>query len=277
VNKKIILIAAILFLVVGAGFVRNSITSATRPPQAMTEPGTLDWYAEQAQASGANAFNFRAARVEFDEPETWDDVLANYTVITAQLVSSKSYPAALNRDIQTWYKFRITETLSQKPIISCDGCPPYPTAPPDMLPLQANEMLVAKAGGSLTYNGVLLTAQNPEFPDFLPSETYMFVMQLDTASQVGVLSVGPSGAYSVDANSIMHPTNPILNVYEADLSSRYGMSLTQMRAVLNPPPPSSCDPVQEQNCLDADGTWDPTTCHCTPYFDPCARKPWLCE
>jgi len=146
-----------------------------------------------------------------------------------------------------------------------------------MLPLQANEMLVAKAGGSLTYNGVLLTAQNPEFPDFLPSETYMFVMQLDTASQVGVLSVGPSGAYSVDATSIMHPTNPILNVYEADLSSRYGMSLTQMRAVLNPPPPSSCDPVQEQNCLDADGTWDPTTCHCTPYFDPCARKPWLCE
>src|SRR6266404_2701036 len=101
------------------GLIKNSITKATQPPQAVAEVGTLDWYAEQAQANGANAFNFRAARVEFDEPETWDDVLANYTVMTAQLESSKSYPGALNRDIETWYKFRITETLSQKPVIAC--------------------------------------------------------------------------------------------------------------------------------------------------------------
>ncbi|HEX3145374.1 MAG TPA: hypothetical protein VHQ64_15485 [Pyrinomonadaceae bacterium] len=276
-NKKFILLASILSLVLGIGLIKNSITRATRVPQAPTEANTLAWYAEQAQAAGANAYNFGSARVEYDEPETWDDVLANYTVVTAQLVSSQSYATFMDRDIQTWYKFRINETLSQKPIISCDGCPPFPTAPPEMLPLQANEMLVAKPGGSLSYNGIFLTSQNPEFPDFLPSETYMFVMQLDTASQVGKLSIGPSGAYSVDANSIMHPTNPILNVYEADLSSRYGMSLNQMRAVLNPPPPSSCDPVQQQNCLDADGTWNSTTCHCTPYQDYCTHKPWLCE
>jgi hypothetical protein len=231
----------------------------------------------QAQAAGVSAFNFRAAQVEFDEPETWDDVLANYTVITAQLVSSNSYPAALNRDIQTWYKFRITETFSQKPVIACDGCPPYPAAPSDMLPLQANEMLVAKSGGNLTYNGVLLIAQNPEFPDFLPSENYLFVLQLDTASQVGVLSLGPWGAYTVDANAVIHATNPNLNVYSADLSSRYGNSLTQLRAVLNPAPPSSCDPVQQQNCEDNGGTWNSSTCHCTPQFDPCVHKPWLCE
>ncbi|HXM47159.1 MAG TPA: hypothetical protein VN956_04770 [Pyrinomonadaceae bacterium] len=276
-NKKFILLASILSLVLGIGLIKNSITRATRVPQAPAEAGTLDWYAEQAQAAGANAFNFRAARVEFAEPETWDDVLANYTVITAQLVSSNSYSAALNRDIETWYKFRINETLSQKPVTVCDGCAPYPTAPADMLPLQANEMLVSKSGGSLSYNGVLLTAQNPEFPDFLPSENYLFVLQLDTASQVGVLSLGPAGAYTVDASAVIHPTNPILNPYGADLSSRYGMSLTQMRAVLNPPPPSSCDPVQQQNCLDADGTWNSSTCHCTPYSDYCTHKPWLCE
>ena len=277
--NKFSLLGLILIVILAVGFIRSSSTNATPPPpQATVEVGTLDWYVQQAQAQGVDAFRFRSGRVEYTEPDTWDDVLANYSFVTAQLVTSKSYPAALNRDIETWYKFRVNEKLSQKPIIVCDGCPAFPTAPADMLPLQANEMLVAKSGGTLAYNGIFLTASDPEFPDFLLSQNYLFILQLDSSSQVGSLSLGPWGAYSIDANAILHVINPGVDVYHDDLTSRYGNSLNQLRAVLNPtppPPPSSCDSVQQQNCEDGGGTWNSTNCTCRP-ADSCVRRPWYC-
>lgn len=43
------------------------------------------------------------------------------------------------------------------------------------------------------------------------------------------------------------------------------------------PPPSVCDPVDEQACWNAGGIWDPSTCFCEyppPYYDPC--YPYYC-
>jgi hypothetical protein len=118
------------------------------------------------------------------QPVTWDDAIANYSIVKGQSVDAKSYPALLNRSIRTWYKFRVDETLSQKPLLSCDGCDSMPTPPPDMLPLQANEILVSKLGGALNCNGVSLVAKEGSFPDFLFSQNYMLILQLDQSGRV---------------------------------------------------------------------------------------------
>lgn len=44
----------------------------------------------------------------------------------------------------------------------------------------------------------------------------------------------------------------------------------------SPPPPPTCDPVQEQDCYNQGGTWNPDTCSCTFDPDPCGGSPYLC-
>jgi hypothetical protein len=275
--KKLGSLTLILVVALGVAFVRGSVTTAKRARQVTAEPGTLDWYAQQAQADGVTAYQFNAGEVEYNQPGLWDDVLANYSIVRGQVVDARSYPALLNRSIETWYKFRVDETLSQKPTLTCAGCGSMPTPPSDMLPLQANEILFSKLGGTLDYNGVTLIGKEHIFPDLLLSQNYMLILQVDTSAKVGKLDLGPWGAYTVNSSGGFQAINPEWNVYQTDLTNRYGNSISQLRTALNPPQPSSCDPVQASNCEDAGGTWNNTACTCKPAFDPCTRKPWLCE
>jgi hypothetical protein len=268
---KFSVLALILLLAVGVLSIKSSSTKASRAAQAAAEPGTLDWYAQRAQAQGAEGYNFSAGEVEYNQPGTWDDVLASFSFVKVQLVTSKSYPTLGNHSIETWYKFRVLDTLASKPVLTCDGCPSFPTAPADMLPLQTNEILVPKLGGTLTYGGVTLTAKEPVFPDFLSSQNYLLILQLNPSTQVGHINMGPTGAYTVDSSNIMRAINPSIDDYHNDLTNRYGNSLTQLRMALNP---GTCDPVKEQNCYNSSGEWNPSNCSC--YVDPCIRRPWLC-
>lgn len=276
-KNKFGMLALIFMVAVGVITIKSATINARRAPQVAAEPGTLDWYAQQAQAQGVTGYQFDAGDVEYSQPDAWDDVLANYSIVRGQIIDAKSYPALQNSSIETWYKFRVDETLSQKPVLSCAGCGSMPTPPADMLPLQSNEILISKLGGTLQYNGVTLVAKEQTFPDFLFSQNYMLILQLNTSSKVGKLDLGPWGAYTVDSYGILKVVNPETNAYQADLTSRYANSINQLRSALNPtPPPSGCDPVQQQDCVDNGGTWNPN-CTCTPAFDPCLRKPWLCE
>lgn len=276
-RNKLGMLALILLVAVGVFSIKSAAIKAKRAPQITAEQGTLAWYAQQAQAQGATGYQFNAGEVEYSQPNGWDDVLTNYSLVRGQFLTAKSYPALQNRSIITWYKFRIDETLSQKPILSCAGCPSIPTPPAEMLPIQANEVLVSKLGGTLDYNGVTLVARETSFPDFLFSTNYLLILQLDTSSRVGKLDLGPVGAYKVNSSGIMQVINPEMNVYGNDLTNRYANSINQLRAALNPLPPGSCSPLQQQNCADGGGTWNASNCTCTQPFDPCLRKPWLCE
>lgn len=44
-----------------------------------------------------------------------------------------------------------------------------------------------------------------------------------------------------------------------------------------PAPPPVCSYIDEQNCYNNGGTWDPDFCECTYESDPCSYKPWLCD
>lgn len=281
-SKRIalLLIALIIALMGVLGAIRSpTIKRHLFLQQVTAEPGTLDWYAQQAQVQGASGYTFNASEDEYVQPNSWDEVLSGFSFVIAQPVQMKTYATADQTNIDTWIKFRISETLSQKPVDSCAVCPPVPTPPSDMLPLQANEILISKPGGTIGHNGIQLTAFNQEFPDFLMSQQYLLIIDLYSSIGTGNFSMGSAGVYIIGSDGLLTPIQPEINPYSNDLASRYGNSINQLRTVLNPtppPPPSSCNPTQEQWCNSHYGDWNPDTCTCS---NACATpsQPWRCQ
>lgn len=270
---------AVLSTVIALGIMRYSHSAATQSQGDVPEDqiGTLNGFALAAQEQGDTEVNLGEGII-FDGTLGLDPAVSNYTVIAATPISKNSYVLD-PYSIGTWYKFQVNETLAQKPLSQCAGCPPIPDAPADMLPLNPGEILVLQPGGSQVVNGITINIGVSDFPEFTLNQKYLLFINLDAARNVGSVELGPTGVYMIDASGNLSPVfqaDPGENPIADDLAARYGSNLSQLRAALNPaPPPPSCDPNSEQSCYDMGGDWDDSSCTC--YRDPCTRKPYLCE
>lgn len=247
---------------------------------------TISGRAAQASAQGEFIIN-SVEGGEFDHVDTLDDALSRYTVVVAEPILSRSYVVD-DIGVRTWYKMRVDETLSQRPVFQCTGCDPtfMPDPPADMLPLNAGEILIYRGGGNVVVGNVTVDYEVEQFPAFNISQKYLLFLNYDASRSVASVDLGPVGAFVVtspdllttfftDADGLV-----VSSGVSDDMSARFNNSLSQFRNFLNPPPPPpACDPdgSLQGACLDDGGSWNPTTCHCTPAFDPCTRKPWLCE
>lgn len=137
-------------------------------------------------------------------------------------------------------------------------------------------MLLAKAGGSVVRNGVTVNLQWSDFPDFVEGQKYLLFIDYDAAARTGVPAIGPVGVFGVDAYGKLTPILQADTGLKADLASRFANDLTQLRATLNPPPAPTCSTLQENNCYNNGGEWNPETCFCTN-MDPCIQRPWKCD
>ena len=209
--------------------------------------------------------------------ESLDQAINDYTIVVAQPVLQKGYADSNSENVETWYKFAVSEYLVTRPLPDCPSCSPLDNPPPDLLPLNANEILVPRSGGDLLVNGVTIISSDPQFSSFMPSQSYLLFLELNSNSGVGSIKVGPIGAFSIQGDrlvSLFVDPHPIKD----DITNRFGNSLNALRSALNPapPPPSGCNPTQQQSCIDSGGTWNSSTCTCQQPFDPCVKKPWLC-
>lgn len=243
-----------------------------------TDPATLVGIAAQAQAQGDSEADI-TKDISWESVDDLNTALSRYTVVDAVPIAKQSYVLD-DFNIGTWYKFTINSTIKQNPLYVCPQCSTsIPDPPSELLPLNANEILVLHPGGSQLINGITINATVTEFPDFTLNQRYMLFIDLDASRKVATVSVGPPGVYLVDANG------RLVHVYEADpddtigsaLAANYGSSITTFNNAINPPSTPTCDPALEQSCYDDGGTWNSSTCQCTMPFDPCMRKPWLCE
>ncbi len=219
------------------------------PPQVTAEIYSLDWYAQDAQSRGEVSNIFSAGIIEYNHPETWDDVLANYSFIVAEVVEARFYPSGPDsgpyNGVDTWCRLRVLETLILKDATACADCTPLISPPSNLAPPQSSEILAIKHGGSLLWNGVNLTAVDPEFPSLMTGYRYLLILDIDPSLRLGYFSLGPRGAYIIGSSGGLIAINPQANPYQNDLTNRYGNSLDQLRAAFNPTLPGSCDPVQE--------------------------------
>ena len=147
--KRIVITLAI----VGVASVICVVIAYVRPMQqhAQTTPeyGSLKWRIQQAKQKGEQQLQIASIICygsEFRNPqEALKEALSYFAVIVAEPIEKKTY--ADSDTLYSWYRFRVVETITPKPMEECPSCINPGDPPSDMLPLNRDEILIPQAGG----------------------------------------------------------------------------------------------------------------------------------
>jgi hypothetical protein len=157
-----------------------------------------------------------------------DEALRDYSVVVAEVIASKSY--AFNSDgIRTWYKFRITDALSERNMEYCPTCPEIPEAPQDLSPINSDEFLLATGGGTVNIDGVEVTVNDRSLPAFESGKKYVLVISM-TSSRVALLGAGPSGVFRVADDEKLEAINKLNYPMQAEISQRFAGKLSELKS-----------------------------------------------
>jgi len=130
--------------------------------------------------------------------------------------------------INSWYKFRILETLSEPQ--------PYPysfgSPPGELLPLNNNEFAALLPGGSLTVDGVKVVSRPPESPALPLFKKYLLFIDLDSANRVARIEYGPDSIFSVKEDGLIKAYNGRATALQQNIEARYGNSIDRIKAGL---------------------------------------------
>jgi len=228
-----ILAAAGTFLVatlIWFGWSSLQDTSKIHELEQSPDRGKLTWHAQLAKAKGVDKVVLRSSIVDYAVPRSFDDALANYSLVIAEPFYSQSY--ATTYDIQTWYKFRIVEELSTPPS-DCTGCGNTVEPPVDLLPLESNEFLSSKIGGEVAVEGVPIISNDPSYANFQIGRRYLLLVAFDSKKIVGTLRSGPWGVFALDPDEKIRSVNPELkDPFREKLLHQFGNSLPNLKRSL---------------------------------------------
>lgn len=159
-----------------------------------------------------------------------DEALRDYSVVVAEVIESKSY-AFDSYGIRTWYKFRITEALSERNSTYCPTCPEVPEAPQDLAPINSDEFLLATGGGTVNVDGVEVTVKDRSLPVFESGKKYLLVISL-TPSRVALLGAGPAGVFRVSDDEKLEAVNQLGYPIQTEISQRFAGKLSELKSHL---------------------------------------------
>jgi hypothetical protein len=192
---------------------------------------TFNEHIKLAKARGKRKIEVPGMRELYPVPESLDAALSRYSTIIAKPTQQVSL---LVEDgvIATWTKFKVSETLSS--VRSDPAAYRYgfaPTPPSDILPVNQDEILVFRTGGTTTIEGVEVTSVQPGLPKFDDNKTYMLFLTFDPNNQqVARVEVGPRGVFELDDNGKITPLPNIFpNHIGKDLKVRHSESLSSLR------------------------------------------------
>lgn len=191
--------------------------------------GTLKWYARLAKAKGQNTISKWSPEATYaDEVKDLNDALSYYQMILAVPIEKQSLPFG-DRDVITWYKFQIVEKLSHNELKPCDCVPADLVAPEEMFPLGADEILIPRSGGSVMVDGVEITEDDLQFPQFALSTRYLLFLRTDDSGQIGLLGMGPTGVFVERGNDRLEPLSRRPNALTSDITTRFRSSIQMLR------------------------------------------------
>jgi hypothetical protein len=213
-----------LVLLAIAGIIAFKSVGAVQNP---VEPGSLEEIAQNAKAQGTYEVNqiVTGTRVGVDG---LDDAVANYSIVLAQPIASSTHITD-PFTFMTWYKFRVYETLSSRPYLcsECSSTQPFS----DLFPLNADEILVPDAGGTIVVDEVTFNRGESTIPSYDASSIYVLFIDLNSATKIGTVRVGSVGVFVKSGDTLV--PREVGTAISAELQKRYGNSLDQLRAAVN--------------------------------------------
>ena len=224
-----VLLTALVVMNGSNGLSRFGVGHAQSPDPAR-QSFTMEGMAQRALARGSNTITLETT-VEGIDVASLDDALAKYSVIVATPTYAQSY--RVGDSIETWYKLRTLETISQRSYVPpCDSCG-SPSAIPGGVPAPAaDEVLSSQIGGTLVVSGVTFT-ETAGIPLLISGSSYVLFVNINPANKVATV-VGGGFALSADGNTLAPlDTSDSPSSIVTGVSLRFGNSLNQLRAALN--------------------------------------------
>ena len=193
------------------------------------EYGSLKWHIQQAEARGEKEFVTGVLGCGMGV-STLNEALSNYSVVVLQLIEKRTY--AENHGLHTWYKFRVLETLSHKPLPHYSRWSSYVPLPSD-LPVGADELLMQGGDGSIVIDGIMVI-QHSNSPDYLPSKQYLLFVELDSSRRLAVVPWSDEiGIFTVDADGVVKATDNLSYNLKDQIGKRFGNSVERLKLYLD--------------------------------------------
>ena len=228
-RNKLALLFLIGMVVVVAGSRVRSTSRQQRLAELEASPDrdSLSWHAEVAKAKGEKRVSIPAPAVEpLDMSYTLDDALAENSAVIAEPIESVTKADGTDF-VVSWYKFKAIDYLSRRSIPSGLNCS-RAEAPRDLLPLQQDEFVVERYGGTLTINDVLIKMYDASFPPFELHRRYLLLVS-QCPSGVGVLCGGPVGVFKVNNDDALESAGGQFHPITEAMKTQFGSSVHFLR------------------------------------------------
>lgn len=229
----------LIFCIAVVGWAKHSSKGAVKAhfgsPQTQAQndqPKTLEGYARKAKAKGETKVQISTPIYEYATVTGLEEARTYSRIAEVKLLTAKSYVSG-PRTILTWYKFEILEDLSRGSYF-CFKCAAFPDPPPDLLPASGDEILVPKAGGSVTIDGVEITSEELDFPQFSKSQTYLLFFGLDESRRLAMITMGPQGVFMIDEAGRLAEVNQRDSFLKRELKENHKNSLGELKKHLKP-------------------------------------------
>ncbi len=202
-------------------------------------PDTLLWDVRQAKERGERVYELGSISCGMGV-STLDEAVRNHTIVVAQPIEKKVLLEDEN-NVRSWYRFKIIETTSQKPITdfgreSVDNM----RLPDEMLPAGEDEFLMAQGGGSMEIEGVKII-YGSNSPQFKVSEKYLLFLEMDAekrfafipwSDDIGIFTVDDAGNIRSTDNEPYDPRVRSYNLRDK-MESRLHNSLQLLRTYVS--------------------------------------------
>lgn len=203
-SKLFIALSAVVISVLVAS---TYVKSTNKTAQEVARPrsrGGLAQLVKKAKEKGETRLELHGTISNRAQYTNLDDALKSFYLVKVEVISKKTVVED-GEFINTWYKFRVIDTLSKAKTSHNFS---FMTPPPEMLPLQEDEILVPVDGGNATIDGVEVSSGELGQPGeraFDEHQKYLLLLLVDPVSKIGTTDLGSAGVFTVSDDDTFTP------------------------------------------------------------------------
>ncbi len=226
-KNKVIVLLLFALVILGVSLIR---TASKAPPQKKMVPNKnrIAWYVEDAKSEGRKRATMSAGIGDYlgSADQDIDKAISQYTILVAEPIESKTYQGD-SESLVTWYRFRTVESLTDTKLPPCLACNTL-SVPQEMLPINADEFFVPRAGGTMEIDGIEVTEIEASFPAFERGQRYLMFL-LVYPSGVALTAGGPLGVFRVVNHDTLRPLDKEPYGLKKEMETKLGSSLARLR------------------------------------------------
>lgn len=178
---------------------------------------------QTAKAKGQRELRLPAPIPYYASVRDLDDALGNYSTVLVEPTFVHTRLSSDSSRIEAWYKFKIIDFLSQpeKPH-ACGSCEAIKEIPPEVLPVNEDEVLVVQYAGKLEVDGVKVYSEDSFFPEYQLNQKYLLFLTLDVNSRIASVELGPQGVSFISPDGELQSIGSSDQKLTQSLKDRYG-------------------------------------------------------